>query len=558
MKRIAKEAVGNMTEKLDDKFSDLMMFLKPSKEAKLPPTHPLRRSNNQDEDPEEETKLDIRNYDASKKEKDSYVDTMRTLVQEARAAPSFEPLSSSQKRTVVDPAKEQARKERMAPAAKRDTHQSADALDDNDLQYLSKYDQEDDQVYSDNKSRLNKDVLFADSRTTICPESYDEFLDYLGDYEQLEQLDFKLFQLQQSRHCFRNIIELFRSEHTTLGQMDVIQSHLFDLAEVAPMTACDEFLHVLGTISSPDYEASFRDVFFFKCCANIFPATDYKHPIMTTISLLLHKHILSCPVEKSLLDQSRALFMLTISHSFNAEPKRFAPEAYSLITKLLKIFIKDPTTYPDSSQVNIEDCRLPLYEKESSTIQPIHVRAFTFNLLDKFISVDKSQTCNAELLQPISKLLNSFKTHQDASKLKEKISLECVPNRYPLSWLVVKAQAIQTFTPALYTNNKGDFSTTYTGPIVDSNQARAAHKILQRKVKREYRGAMRAIRKDNSFIRKAREERDSKEARERKGKYKEIVNQLNAQNREHYQIDHTKKEQLREAKQARKARKQGG
>ncbi|MNF00568.1 Nop14-like family protein [compost metagenome] len=80
---------------------------------------------------------------------------------------------------------------------------------------------------------------------------------------------------------------------------------------------------------------------------------------------------------------------------------------------------------------------------------------------------------------------------------------------------------------------------------------------MTQKVKKAQRSAIREIRKDNAFLARAREEVVANEMKQRKEKYKEIINDLQSEKHQQYQLDFGNRQLSRDMKAARKGRKTG-
>lgn len=101
----------------------------------------------------------------------------------------------------------------------------------------------------------------------------------------------------------------------------------------------------------------------------------------------------------------------------------------------------------------------------------------------------------------------------------QKQMYKAVQFRKPLEWLTIKPVELPTYEPLVYAGR-------LAGRILDPDQQRLKHKILQSKVKRESRAAVRELRRDNFFMRKAREQDASRISLEQKQKYKRAINDI--------------------------------
>jgi Mg2+ and Co2+ transporter CorA len=491
------------------------------------------------DDEQEEEKKVVEKPKEKDEEEDEYSIAMKVMAQEERAKPSFQPTKTkeaSDSRSHIDLQLEQARKARMAPKAARDNHMSADALDDNDLQYLSG--QEDDDLPPPQPKATTTD------RTVPCPSRYEDFLEHVG--TSTNDLHSKLEILQPSKKTIKYLIRLFY-ERESMEDLDIIQSHLFDLAESIPKDTCEEFL---TTINNLDFDN--KGVLFLKCCGNVFPSSDFKHAVMSAVNLLIGKWIeeVDTKTAKNIID---GLFLSAMAHQYNLESKRIVPEVVSYLNKLLELLQPSNLLYAKINTKRIcESLPFGTNELELTTNLKLDIRNATLVLLKKFVKL-YADTVASEALFELTKSALQKLNGEDVAEIIQLIAqnqAKCEKSRVRLSWLDVKPVAIQSFTPLIYSDK-------FQGNMVDQDAVRLQTRILQRQHKRDNRGAVRELRKDNMFLRKAYADKATLEARERQQKYKEIIGDLHKQNHEHHQMDYSNRQKEREAKMNRKGRKEG-
>lgn len=182
-----------------------------------------------------------------------------------------------------------------------------------------------------------------------------------------------------------------------------------------------------------------------------------------------------------------------------------------------------------------------------------------FSILEQFSELNKHVVGFPEFYSPVLAVLEKIQSslpkplitkHQSLVEQCKQISNQVINSRKPLQLLKVKPVAIEQLEPMIY--NEKEFK----GKILDPNKQRLQQRILRKKIKREQRAAIREIRKDNRFLRIAREQEREREEQKRKEKYKEIIHQLQEQEHMHAQLDFGNRELKRQRKKMRKQRKE--
>jgi len=396
------------------------------------------------------------------------------------------------------------------------------------------------------------------------------------------------------KHFRSYIIQNERNQEISnidFSMLDTFYSHIFDVAEQLPRHAVSEFrnhLHAMHNdlieklttskeIGNAHGYPNSADLLFLKLIANIFPVTDFKHPITTPANIYIHQCLADCKI-KSLRDIAAALFLCTMAMHYNYEAKRFSPEVITILTKILHTVYATADEEEESNTeevVRVNWLRLKkkdLNEKSTKTIDfskfiirnpqtkdKLSLVRCAISICKKYSEIFGPEFTSYseafdELRSTLETIVNStirpeHEIYAEITQVIEHIrttSEKCIAQRKRLLYLDVKPKAIPQFTPLIYGSLKGN--------IVDTDKIRLRNKTLTQKLKRAQRSAIREIRKDNSFLAKAREEINAAEMKQRKDKYKEIVASLESERREQYQLDFGNRQLAKEMKQARKNR----
>ncbi|KAG5189025.1 nucleolar protein 14 [Tribonema minus] len=88
-----------------------------------------------------------------------------------------------------------------------------------------------------------------------------------------------------------------------------------------------------------------------KLLGDLFPTTDFRHPVTTPASLLLGQYLSQCPVETS-ADLAAGVFLSAIMLQHTAPAKRVAPEALSFLSGVIAQYAPRTTSEPATASSN--------------------------------------------------------------------------------------------------------------------------------------------------------------------------------------------------------------
>jgi len=381
-------------------------------------------------------------------------------------------------------------------------------------------------------------------------------------------------------------------KHVDFSMLNAIYDHIFGLSELMPKHAISEFknhlramhtdlLNRLSTGAESFGYPSSSDLLFLKLISNIFPVTDFQHSVSTPANVYIHQCLADCQI-RSLRDVASGLYLCATAIHYNQEAERFSPEVVTFLTNVLKTV----TATSDEIQTdNMEDgankinwLRLKKSSLKHETTKTLSFNKFIINkptlehklslvrcavhLVKQYSAIFNQEfTSYAEVFEPVQSALQAIlnkciksdhSMHAEINQVIthiQTVSEKCIKMRKRLLYLDVKPQAIPQFTPLVIG--------TLKGKIIDDDKFRLHTKIMTQKVKKAQRSAIREIRKDNAFLARAREEVVANEMKQRKEKYKEIINDLQSEKHQQYQLDFGNRQLSRDMKAARKGRKTG-
>ncbi|XP_051533623.1 nucleolar protein 14 [Myxocyprinus asiaticus] len=314
-----------------------------------------------------------------------------------------------------------------------------------------------------------------------------------------------------------------------------------------------ETLEVKGRAAMPGLDM----LMYLKITALLFPTSDFRHPVTTPAFLYISQTLTKCTV-CSLEDVSKGLILCCLALEFVSLSQRFFPELINFLLGLLHLTVPNKTNtgyvvlspfrqqgkncdllvltdLNSSHSWNRKQISLSTAHRTTldSALERDHFRLSVVNacldLVKRCTSLYKDLTSYSHIFQPIrTLLLYHLPVQSYPAPLQDlhKEILEVIPEKpsqhAPLVFKKKKPVPLKLFTPKIV-------------QILDYGKKRGNTKEekeserLKHKYKREFKGALREIRKDTRFL--AREKLSDIMSRdaERKRKVKELYGSLATQ-----------------------------
>ncbi|RCH91257.1 nucleolar complex protein 14, partial [Rhizopus azygosporus] len=340
--------------------------------------------------------------------------------------------------------------------------------------------------------------------------------------------------------------------------LEKLSVHIFELSQQVPEAAADLFTDKLRKMQAemgkkikfdngsswPDVE----DLIYLRTIGQIFSTSDLQHPIGTPATLFMCHALAQCKVQTE-IDMGRGLFLTQILYEYQKVSKRYVPEVLNFFSKnLVMLAPKDtfasdfPGLFPldKLGQMPIKNIKgndiehipnVTLDELSTETESDDHYRLSlvqaTLRQLEKYLQLYASTAAFKEVFEgtlDVIERLNSLEWHKDIKNLLDTLKgrLErqikfCIEKRTktPLR--------LQQHRPIPIAQHLPKFEKAYSmDRHYDPDQARAQLRKLESQVKKEKKGAMRELRKDNQFI--AREK--VKERKAKDAEYNKMINSV--------------------------------
>ncbi|KAM9969343.1 hypothetical protein ACTFIR_001175 [Dictyostelium discoideum] len=395
-------------------------------------------------------------------------------------------------------------------------------------------------------------------------------------------------------------------------ELDVLSKYIFEISQDVPIVSGITSKDLINSCykrickkleiqSKLNYWPNQQELLVIKLIGNVFPTSDFQHPVVTPTVEALNFFLSHCPIRNA-NDIISSLFTMNLLFFYLSPSKRYSPEISSLLISLLSTFInhnpptiqttstttatttksknsknsKTTTTTTTASNINsqwasistnilIPTILLPLnYLKLSNQlnvikkIEPtqlefsnlsksnleindelrINILNYLISFLEKYIKFYSESQFNESLpslFTNILNLLNKLDTNTMNLKLIEKINSlkqlidsinkEIINKRKPLILLTSKPQTLRQFNPRF----NQVFSFFNKDPDAERNHT-AKMKAL---IKKETKGALREIVKDNQFIQAEKFKKATEERKENEKKRKQIMSELQSEQQEH-------------------------
>lgn len=304
--------------------------------------------------------------------------------------------------------------------------------------------------------------------------------------------------------------------------------YLYDLIQMNPERSAACILEVIKEKyeeykKSPKVFPQLDTVVFLKLVSNVFSTSDFRHPVVSP-SFVFVSHMLSRARVRNRKDLAIGLFIATLVLEYTSFSKRFLPAAVNYLLGIIylaipKRAIEIVRIVPPFQSRGPQNCLLALNEKFEESVDP---KLFAADL----VTLDIDDSFKVRALHSSLAMLNDFIENamdnvglrfmlEPFGNLLERIDLELYPdfirgnvekaqqainaaNARPLHRLVAvekKPKALRLMEPKIVAVHDDK-----RRPKLSKEKEMRA--ILSHKLKRETKGAVREIRRDNEFIAK--------------------------------------------------------
>ncbi|OCT99271.1 nucleolar protein 14 isoform X2 [Xenopus laevis] len=420
--------------------------------------------------------------------------------------------------------------------------------------------------------------------TFAVPESYESFQSLLSG-KSVEQQLVVLERIQKCNHpslaegnkakleklfgfLLDYITDLASVDTPDLKTIDKLVIPLYNLCQMFPESAASCVRNVLEESAraiDEMVEAKGRAVLpgihmlvHLKITAILFPTSDFWHSVVTPAMILMSQLLTLCPVS-SLEDVAGGLFVCCMFLEYVSLSKKFIPELINYLLGILHLavprkqsvdYVLVPPFKPHGKNSelllleNKEDSDtwakkpLPITAinglTESSELEISHFKitciATCLDLLKRCVDIYGPLPAFQEIMNPITTLLRKHLSTSDYPLPIQDLQADILRtiernSKKPYKPLVFEKQLpvpMKMFTPKV-------MPVLEFGRKQGCNREERERKKLLHKHKREFKGAVREIRRDNQFLARVKLSETMERDSERKRKVKELFNSLSTQ-----------------------------
>ncbi|XP_065516377.1 nucleolar protein 14 [Lathamus discolor] len=361
--------------------------------------------------------------------------------------------------------------------------------------------------------------------------------------------------------------ELATLDVPELRTIDRLVLPLYNLCQMFPEAASDsikfilrdaahdmeEVIEVKGRATFPGLDT----LIYLKIISLLFPTSDFWHPVVTPAFIYMSQLLTKCRIT-TLQDVIKGLFICCLFLEYVSLSRRFVPELISFLLGVLHIslpkkqaqgyIVVHPFTPAGKNSELLLVCdkkdleswqkqKLPLSVvnklKETSRTEMNHIRlsclALCFDLIKKCTALYESLPSFHEIMHPVRILLTQ---HVPVNEYPEKLQ------EWYHSALKELESKVKHYTPLICEKRKPVPLKQYTPKIMKvlefgrkqgGSKQEQERKQLIHKHKRELKGAIREIRKDNQFLARMQLSEIMERDAARKRKVKELLGSLSTQ-----------------------------
>ncbi|KAK7896556.1 hypothetical protein WMY93_021881 [Mugilogobius chulae] len=430
------------------------------------------------------------------------------------------------------------------------------------------------------KKTLSKEELKAQQEaakselpyTFAAPESYKDLKDLLSGHTSKATETIWLL--------LEYIGDLATKTPPELTTVDKLIPELYGLCQMFPEAACKSMQTIIGdaahsmeeTLEGKGYAPlpTLDMLIYLKVTAQLFPTSDFRHPVTTPALLYISQALTKCPV-RSLQDVTVGLVLCCLAVEYISFSKRFLPELVNFLLGILHLAVKEKTSLgynvvppfrPRGKHSDLlllsnpESCRS--WSKRSIPLSAAQHQDFSCDLDKDHQRLSCLSTC-LDLVKRCSLLYKDLPSFSHIFKplktlLSDHLPVQALPEllRGIRSEILEAISSATTVTHArLVFEKKKPIPLKLLTPkiveILDYGKKRGTTREerekerLKHKYKKEFKGALREIRKDTRFLAREKLNDVMKKDQERKRKVKELLGSLATQEGEWKALKRKKK-----------------
>uniref|UniRef100_A0A8C4YZL0 Nucleolar protein 14 n=1 Tax=Gadus morhua TaxID=8049 RepID=A0A8C4YZL0_GADMO len=328
--------------------------------------------------------------------------------------------------------------------------------------------------------------------------------------------------------------DLACSSPPELGTIDKLIPQLYDMGQMFPDAASKALRSALADAShgmEEDLEGSGRSPFpsldmlvYLKVVALLFPTSDYRHPVTTPALLFICQSLSKCPVT-SLQDVTSGLVLCCLALEYVSLSKRLLPELLNFLCGILHLAVPDKTStgsysvVPPFKHAGKHSDLLLLSEPQSSATWTNHTLPLA--LTQHLELTDNLMTCLSTCLDLVKHCCVLYKDSASFTALFQPI--------HTLVTILPLMRRKQPNQNLIHEHERHCSTLLDYGKRRGNTKEQKESERTKHKYKKEFKGALREIRKDNRFMAREKLQETMSRDSERKRKVKELYGSLGTQ-----------------------------
>eukprot|EP00752_Nemacystus_decipiens_P016522 g14767.t1 len=357
-------------------------------------------------------------------------------------------------------------------------------------------------------------------------------------------------------------------------QLDFLSGLIYDITAEMPEVAASLWRRFCGSLhqrmvkamtdlslgdAASGYWPSTGSLLLIKLLLQIFPSTDFRHPVVTPVLLHLSQCLSQCPVKTS-TDLSAGIFSCSLLLHCCLGANRFSPEVMVFLTSALAQFNPNANTkiQQEAPSPSFKKSPLGWLRAAAGAYTGEDLPAFSMGVGEALAQSDRQKFAAAslgalyqlviqsartlrgdvafpELFGPLQRVALKVqpaanpqlpqalqKLHLHLSQELAAATQKCLSTRSPLQWRAVEPPVLSALAPKFQESYK-----MKKDGHKDAEQTK--FKQLQRQVKRERKGAMRELKRDAVFLEHAKADKMAEKEQTRKRRLRENLTWLEEQ-----------------------------
>lgn len=436
---------------------------------------------------------------------------------------------------------------------------------------------EDANVSKEDRLKLIKQAENELPYTFDLPNVYEEFEELLGKYKVAQQCVI-INRMIKTNHpkidpanrpgmtkLFGYLIRYICQEFTDINEsncqdifykFNILGKNLLELAKLDPQGTTNLMRHVVNDRRRA-YENNVKTfpglecLMMFKLTSHLYTPSDYRHPIVTPCILFMSEILSNCCITNR-SDFAKALFIVTVLLEFTCDSKRYIPASINVLEYILSAAI-NVDDKKDQSSIALNDLGYKKIEykklnsvdfitEEIDASFKLAITNLSLKLFQQFLELQKESVNSYYMTLRLKKILKNVNYKTYPKWLNETLD-ECRSALTESQNQKLRHLTLPAKKPKMLRLLEPKFGRVFDDKRNQKvmGKEKAIRETLKQKIKRETKGAIRELRRDNQFIAKEKLTKQLELDAERKDKVRRIFGEAAQQQGELNELKRNKK-----------------